>query len=119
MPYSNWRPGANDRSPAGGLCFLISQRESLEPAVATIFLNLRSMYSRQNLVRLQRPRYGTARSQLFTGNDLVIEIEIAGDLGGRTLYGFSAEVIATLGGFSDDGSGFDAYSESLVQELAT
>lgn len=110
--------GGNDRSLAGELCFLISRGESLQPAIATIFFESAQNVFWAEFVETPTTTYGTARSQPFTDNDLVIEIEIAGDLEGRALYGFSAEVIATLGGVSDDGSGFDAYAESLVQELA-
>ena len=94
--------GGNDRSPAGGLCFLKSQGESLEPAIATIFFESAQNVFQAEFGETPTTIYGTARSQPFTDNDLVIEIEIGGDLEGRALYGFSAEVIATLGGSSDD-----------------
>ncbi len=90
----------------------------LEPAVATIFFESAKSVFHAEFGETPTTIYGNARTQPFTSNDLVIEIEISGDLSGRACYGFSAEVIATLGGMPDPERGFDAYSESLVQEMA-
>jgi len=111
--------GGNDRGPAGELCFLKStQGESLEQTVATIFFESAQTVFEGEFGGTPTTTYGSARSQPFTDQDLVVEIEISGDLSGRACYGFSAEVIATLGGTLDEVGQFDAYFESLVQELA-
>ena len=90
----------------------------MEPAVATIFFESAQIVYQAEFGETPTTTYGSARSQPFSEHDLVIEVEIAGDLAGRALYGFSSEVIAILGGTVDEGRGFDAYAESLVQELA-
>jgi chemotaxis protein CheX len=110
--------GGNDRGLAGELCFLSPQGESLKPAIATIFFESAHIVFHAEFGETPTTVYGSAKSQPFMENDLVIDIEIAGDLSGRACYGFSSEVIATLGGTIDEGGGFDAYAESLVQELA-
>ena len=103
--------------PVSGVS-LVPQEVSLELAVATIFFESAQTVFQGEFGGTPTTTYGSARSQPFTDQDLVIEVEIAGDLAGRACYGFSTGVITTLGGTIDESGQFDAYAESLVQELA-